>query len=109
MTPLTLRTPRLTLIAATLQHLDAELKGRGFLEGLLDAAVPDSWPPGEYDIDAIRFFRERLIEEGAAAEGWYGWYAVADGSAGERRRLVGAAGYFGPPDDEGVVEIGYSV
>ncbi len=108
MTPgLTLHTPRLEMIAATLDHLEAELLGPGHLDPLLDARVPGDWPPGEYDRDAILFFRDRLAEGGAACVGWYGWYAVAAGDGGERV-LVANAGYMGPPED-GAVEIGYSV
>jgi RimJ/RimL family protein N-acetyltransferase len=71
--------------------------------------VSDEWPTGEYDRDAMEFFRERLEEGGAAATGWYGWYAVRLGDADGPRALVGAGGYFGPPGEDGTVEIGYSV
>ena len=99
------------LIPTTLEHLDDELAGGEHLGAMLNAAVPASWPPGEYDRDAIAFFRERYLAEGEAAVGWYGWYAVdRDGNdgAGDPAPLVGAGGYFGPPVD-GRVEIGYSI
>ena len=100
-----IHTARMTLVAATLEHVEAELAGR--LGGLLGVEVPAGWPPGEYDRDAQDFFRERLREEGPAAVGWYGWYALLPGSEGDA--LVGAGGYLGPPDAEGTVEIGYSI
>jgi ribosomal-protein-alanine N-acetyltransferase len=107
---------RLHLIPTTLAHLDDELSGGATLGRMLEAAVPASWPPGEYDRDAMAFFRERLLEGGEAAVGWYGWYAIdrdgdrdGDGDGGgDAARLVGAGGYFGPPVD-GRVEIGYSI
>jgi RimJ/RimL family protein N-acetyltransferase len=71
--------------------------------------VSREWPSGEYDRDAMEFFRARLEEGGDAAVGWYGWYAVRNEDADGPRALVGAGGYFGPPDEEGRVEIGYSV
>ncbi len=110
---LSLHTSRLDLIATTLVHLDAELAAQEGasphpLEALLGARVPASWPPGLYDIDAIRFFRDRLIEAGPSMVGWYGWYATLRGEDGAPPVLVACGGYFGPPA-EGILEIGYSV
>ncbi len=102
-------TARLDLHAATLVHLDAELEGPEALAAVLDAVVPASWPAGEYDADAIRFFRQRLIEDGEHAVGWYGWYAVRRPEGAPVATLVGSAGFFGPPAADGTVEIGYSV
>lgn len=110
---LIIRTPRLDLVATTLAHLDAELAAADGvrphpLEALLEAHVPASWPPGMYDVDAIRFFHDQLRASGGAAVGWYGWYAIARAAAGRDASLVASGGYFGPPVD-GVVELGYSV
>lgn len=100
---------RLTLIATTLDHLDAELAGGpAALGSMLHAAVPPSWPPGEYDRDALHFFHAQLTAGGPGAVGWYGWYAVT-GMGADAPALVGAGGFFGPPDAAGVVEVGYSV
>jgi ribosomal-protein-alanine N-acetyltransferase len=107
--PTQLDTQRLTMIAATLKHVRIELESPDHLSILLDARVSSAWPTGEYDRDAMEFFRARLEEGGQAVEGWYGWYAVRKADAHSPRALVGAGGYFGPPDSEGVVEIGYSV
>jgi RimJ/RimL family protein N-acetyltransferase len=97
------------MIAATLEHVRIELESPEHLAALLDARVSSQWPTGEYDRDAMEFFRARLEEGGREVEGWYGWYAVREADAQGPRALVGAGGYFGPPDAEGVVEIGYSV
>lgn len=104
-----LSTPRLDLIAATREHLDAERAGREHLARLLCAMVGPDWPPGEYDRDAREFFRTRLREEGISGMGWYLWYAIRRGEPGDPTSVVGAAGYMGPPDGEGRVEIGFSV
>jgi ribosomal-protein-alanine N-acetyltransferase len=57
----------------------------------------------------MEFFLSCFENGGEAAQGWYGWYAInIDRDSGERS-LVGAGGYFGPPDSQGIVEIGYSV
>jgi ribosomal-protein-alanine N-acetyltransferase len=102
------RTARLELIAATLDLIAAELTGPDALGAMLGVPVPASWPPGEYDQDALQFFTARLVAGGPAALGWYNWYAITIGADGRRESLVAGAGYMGPPAD-GMVEIGYSV
>jgi len=104
-----MRTARLTLAAATPAHLRTELDAPERLASLLGAEVADDWPSGEYDRDAMEFFHERLREGGDAAAGWYGWYAIRHADGDGPRALVGAGGYLGPPDEDGIVEIGYSV
>jgi RimJ/RimL family protein N-acetyltransferase len=107
--PPELESARLMLVAATLEHVRTELDAPERLASLLGAEVSGDWPTGEYDRDAMEFFRERLEVGGEAAAGWYGWYAVRAADADGPRALVGAGGYFGPPDEDGRVEIGYSV
>ena len=107
-TELVVRTPRLDLIAATLEHIDAELRGHVALQSVLGASVPRDWPPGEYDRGAQEFFRARLASDGPSQVGWLTWYAVTRNAAGIRESLVAGAGFLGPPAD-GAVEIGYSV
>ena len=114
-----LRTERLDLVATTGDHLAAELEAPSSLAALLGAVVPASWPPGEYDRAAMEFFRARLEIEGPGAVGWYGWYVLLRGAPGAADAdgtlhaaaptLVAGAGYFGPPDAAGEVELGYSV
>jgi [ribosomal protein S5]-alanine N-acetyltransferase len=109
MTPIpSLTTTRLVLTASTVALLDAELESPARLGALLGVEVPDGWPPGEYDRQAIEYFRDRLSESPASG-GWYGWYAVLRGTRDSPPTLVGAGGYFGPPDSDGAVEIGYSI
>lgn len=104
-----LSTNRIELVAATLDHVCAELESAERLASLLKAHVEHGWPPGEYDQDAQMFFRDRLKEGGVSVIGWYGWYALRRGSPDRPPVLVGAGGYFGPPNDEGIVEIGFSI
>ena len=106
-TPLT--TQRLTLIPSTAAHLTAELAGNEQFASEIGATVPSSWPPGEYDRPAQEFFLARLNAVGPTAVGWFGWYAVRMAPVGSQRTVIGGAGYFGPPDESGVVEIGYSI
>lgn len=104
-----LRTPRLKLVAATASHVAAELTGCELFAAHLGAAVPASWPPGEYDEPAQRFFLDCLTRGGAAVVGWYGWYAVRPADDEAPATVVAGAGYFGPPNEDGLVELGYSV
>jgi len=104
---LILRTRRLDLVAATLDHLDAELATPSTLGGLLGVDLPPEWPPGEYDRDALEFFHAQL-EARPDHAGWYTWYAITRDLQGSRELLVAGAGYFGPPA-AGTAEIGYSV
>jgi ribosomal-protein-alanine N-acetyltransferase len=104
-----MQTARLTLVPATAEHVRAELASRAELAAMLGAEVPASWPPGEYDRGAQEYFLARLEEGGDALVGWLGWYAVRHADDAAPATVVGAGGYFGPPDDDGGVEIGYSM
>ncbi|MFN8587589.1 MAG: GNAT family N-acetyltransferase [Candidatus Eisenbacteria bacterium] len=97
-------TSRLECRPGSVELAEAELAADGSFATRLDCRVPRSWPPGEYDLHAIAFLRDRMREGGTVCAGWYTWYAVERAT----RTLVAAGGYFGPPVD-GVVEIGYSV
>jgi uncharacterized protein len=118
--PATIRTPRLTLIPATPALAQAELRDVAAFAGLLGAAVPADWPPGELADARLVFLC--LLEANPTWIGWLGWYAVECGSdghavgdvgshvAGEAcATLVGSVGFKGPPDAEGTVEIGCSL
>jgi ribosomal-protein-alanine N-acetyltransferase len=109
MSALSMRTTRLELIPTTIEHLEAELHEPQRLAHLLGAVIPLGWPPGQYDRDAMQFFHAMLTERGAAAVGWYGWYAIRRAANDHPATLVASGGYFGPPSADGVVEIGYSV
>jgi uroporphyrinogen-III synthase/uroporphyrinogen III methyltransferase/synthase len=101
-----MRTSRLRLTPSTQQTLRLELDDPAGFAALLGVRLPQDWPPGEYDRDAIQFFLEKMIEGGPEAVGWYGWYAILEGS---EPTLVGCGGYLGPPDEASCVEIGYSM
>jgi RimJ/RimL family protein N-acetyltransferase len=83
--------------------LDAELAGsREQLGDALGVEIGE-WPPedGEWDRAAVEFFRQRVDDD--SMQTWGPAYVIASD------RLVGSAGFFGPPDEDGEVEIGYSV
>jgi len=102
----TLKTPRLELVGCTPELLRAEGDDRARFAELLNARVPESWPPELYDDDARRWTLQ-AIEDAPEEDGWWMYYLVADGGGG--RELVGVCGYKGPPADDGSVEVGYGV
>jgi len=97
------------MVAATLEHVCAELEDAELLGGILSVKVDPDWPPGEYDHQAQEFFRDRLREGGKDVIGWYVWYIILRNDPRSGSVLVGSAGFFGPPNDRGEVEIGISI
>jgi len=98
---------RLELISATAALVRAEMEcGRPFFH-MLGVQPVDDWPPVD-TADALPFFLEQLQKD-PEMEGWLAWYLVLPGKRGEQSILVGNGGFKGPPDSEGVVEIGYYV
>jgi [ribosomal protein S5]-alanine N-acetyltransferase len=83
----------------------AEISNRGEFARLLEATVPDNWPP-ESIADALPLFLGWL--ESAPDCGWFGWYALAASEGSAAPVLVGSGGFMGPPKN-GTVDIGYSV
>lgn len=100
---------RIELIPSSAAHIRIELESPELLAEKLNAIVSMNWPYGEYDRDAMEFFLSCFEKGGEAVHGWYGWYAIKIDGIDGQRSLVGAAGYFGPPDNNGLVEVGYSV
>jgi RimJ/RimL family protein N-acetyltransferase len=98
-----LRTARLELVPCSLEAARASLRDRTRLEALIGRSVPESWPPGEL-VDALSVYA-RALESDRSQLGWGVWLVMAphEGS------LVGSAGFKGPPDRRGCVEIGYGI
>ena len=69
--------------------------------------VPPTWPPEYLDTSALEYTLERL-GEGPDQAGWWLHFVVLKGD-GTDRILIGAAGYAGPPSEEGSVEVGYGI
>lgn len=104
-----LQTTHLDLVAASLLHVDAELAGPKQLGKLLGVSVPKEWPPTGLGREFVGAVRQRLAQDGPAGTGWYGWYAICRHTALQPSILVGVGGFFGPPDGEGTVELGFTV
>jgi RimJ/RimL family protein N-acetyltransferase len=75
------------------------------LSRLLNAALPEEWPPPLNDDASARFFADYLTAHPDAV-GWMLWYFVLDQNGS--RIAVGNGGFKGKPVG-GTVEIGYSI
>ncbi|MDQ6930593.1 MAG: GNAT family N-acetyltransferase [Candidatus Eremiobacteraeota bacterium] len=89
--------------------LEAELRDPALLGTILEAKIPGDWPPGDYDRGAIEFLLRETTNGGPEKQGWLSWYAIRTAVGDDPATLVGAGGYFGPPDARGQVEIGFSI
>jgi ribosomal-protein-alanine N-acetyltransferase len=106
--PSIITTERLRLIPTTEGHLRAALSGNAVLAAAIGRVVPASWPPEHFDAAAIQFTLDWLRRHPADAK--WGFYCIElPGEAGIAGTLVGAGGFKGAPDPDGIVEIGYSV
>ena len=101
------RTDRLELVAGNAEMAQAELHDTKKLSSLLEADVPDNWPPPLNDEQSAKWFAEYLMQDPDAV-GWVAWYFILTGQDG-RRSAIGNGGFRGKPDSSGTVEIGYSV
>lgn len=102
-----LTTARLRLLPATVALVTAELTDLAEFARLLSASVPNEWPP-EILADALPVFLE-WIEAAPDLVGWYVWYAVIQSPNAKPDILAASGGFKGPPQENGTVEIGYSV
>lgn len=99
-----IKSRRLSLIAATPELIEKDIKGRDFLSEALDVNIPESWPPELYGPRAKQFAITQLDD--IAEQGWLFWYLLTHDDPSE---LVGICGFKGRPDESGSVEIGYSI
>jgi RimJ/RimL family protein N-acetyltransferase len=86
--------------------LSAEDSSASALCEMLGVAEPADWPPLFHDADSRGWFLRKLEADPLLA-GWLGFYVVAE--IEEHPTLAGSAGFKGPPNSEGMVEIGYSI
>jgi len=107
-TTLSLKTNRMELIAGTAELVRAHLSNQERLRLLLRARIPRLSPPTHETQEAMECMAQAL-ERGPGQTGWWCWYFVLLEGATGHRVLIGDGGFKGPPDADGMVEIGYSV
>jgi ribosomal-protein-alanine N-acetyltransferase len=97
-----LETPRLKLLPFTLELKKVTLFERDRLPEMLGVAVPDAWPGADM-LEALPHFIEAM-EQDPLGRVWDGIVLhKAD------RVAIGGIGFHGPPDEAGMVEIGYNI
>ena len=99
---LILSTPRLTLINCDEAILRKILEGDSALAAYLNITVTEKW--NEFGTPSFQFSLDRLKEDATSVQ-WWTYLIILK----TENLLVGDGGYKGPPDDHGVVEIGYEI
>ena len=103
--PHEISSPRLRLILMEKDFIEAVLaKRRAEAEQLLGASLPSSWPSDE-DVWLLNFRLTHILDVRTLDPTWS---TRALGRAADNS-MIGHMGFHGPPDDDGVAEIGYTV
>jgi ribosomal-protein-alanine N-acetyltransferase len=98
----TIETPRLTLVPFSLDLMKATITGKARLAELLKVAIPASWPGSDL-AEALPVFAQNM-EKKPEAPTWVGLIIHKID-----KTLIGDMGFHGAPDENGTVEIGYSI
>jgi ribosomal-protein-alanine N-acetyltransferase len=96
----TLETNRLKLIPFSLDLMKAAMTDKAKLGEMLGVGVPDSWPGSDL-AEALPIFVKNIDPSNPV----WDWLIIHKAD----RVLIGDVGFMGGPDEEGVVEIGYSI
>lgn len=95
---------RLDLVPMTLELMEALLRGdRGSAQAIVGYRIPEGWPQGD---EAVLRFRSAIARAQPEA---LPLLLRAMVLRADREVMVGRIGFHGPPDEEGVLEIGYKV
>jgi RimJ/RimL family protein N-acetyltransferase len=97
-----IETDHLHLIPCEPGHIAALLRSRQDLADLLQVTLPDGWP---HFPEAFSPETADRLQAAPAVPWWYSYFFIHS----QTRALVGSGGFAGPPDADGVVEIGYEI
>lgn len=100
---LAIETARLQLIPLPVEAARAATADCAAAEKLLAVRIPEEWPAADLR-DFLPVYIQ-LLEQGAITPGW-GIWAILYKAEGV---LIGDAGFQGNSDDNGTVELGYSI
>jgi RimJ/RimL family protein N-acetyltransferase len=107
MTGISLNTGRLNLVAGSAELVQVEINDPLQLSQLLEARVPESWPPTLFTLDLLKYVAQQLDQD-SSLMGWLHWYWILRDKTNEQRVLIGVSG-FSQPSPDGTVEIAYSI
>lgn len=97
-------TARLVLVGADKALLRAELDGQEAFSFAIDSVVPAAWPPEHHD-EAVIEWVSKSLDVLAPDDPWRFFYMVL----ADPRTVIGTCGIKQAPDENGCVEVGYSV
>lgn len=97
-----IQTTRLDLISCSPEVLRHILLGDKDLSRLLEVEVPDPW--STFGHPAFVYAFEQVIRD-PGSQRWWTYLPIIRA----RQILAGSGGYKGPPDPDGMVEIGYEI
>lgn len=101
-------TPRLRLVAVDAHLAGLQLDDRKGFFRILNVQAEATWPPELNNTESMAQTRDRLAAHPHEA-GWHAWVFIMRWADDAPGRLVGNGGFYGPPDEKGGVEIGYSM
>lgn len=97
------RTDRLLIHSNTIDTLRASLEPKAMFESALSMPVASDWPHLYWDQGAVDWITAKIAAY-PDEPFWRPWFiGLAQGL------VVGSIGFKGPPDADGIVEIGYGV
>ena len=99
-------TERLELVSMTVPFMEALRDGDLEAASRAVAAEVPGWLPGQ--LEHFLEYRLAQLEVDPSVRPWLGRAMLLADEAGVRR-VVGTIGFHGPPDDQGRLEVGYSV
>src|SRR5271163_1458757 len=100
-------TPRLELIAITLEMIRAGFARSPDFATLVNAEIPDGWPPEDWDDHAYEYVVDKMTRY-PKSHGW-GRYIALKPQPGGRRILIGTCGATLPIELNDDPEIGYGI
>lgn len=98
----TIETERLRLVACDVAIMTALLVGKATVAQLLNVAVPNRL--SSYGKAPYRYTLAKLHEDPGSVA-WWMYLPILKAE----NLLIGTCGYKGPPDEKGIVEIGYEI
>lgn len=107
MESLLLKTRRLLLRSATPEIAAADLRNRLDFSRLLNAHIPEDWPPPLNDENS-KTFTLHYLEKNPEAAGWSAWYFLLPEGTNGKSQAIGIGGFKERPS-RGTVEVGYSL
>lgn len=101
--PEPISTLRLVLRQADDLSLQGSVNGVEAFSRSMGCPVASDWPPDHWSAQAVTWMLGRLAQSPEEVMWRPWWISLKDGT------IIGTLGTKGPPDSDGVVEIGYSI